>query len=77
MRIVISIIYCGLIVGMAILVLSSCRTQCPQSYSRRLIENSNPEDHVKRNVIVNGERYVIIEDTVSKRTIKIEHGSLY
>lgn len=77
MKIVISIISCGLLVGIAILLLSCCRTQCTYSYSRWLRENSNPINHVEKNVFINGEQYIITEDTVLNRTIEIERVDHY
>ena len=77
MKIIVFIIYCGLFVGIGILLLSSCRTQCTYSYSRWLRENSNPINHVEKNVFINGEQYIITEDTVLKTTIEIERVDHY
>lgn len=62
MEIVKSIFNYGLFVGIAILVLSSCRTICPPR------KRFNPVNYVEKSVFVNGEQYIITEDTVPKRT---------
>ena len=42
--------------------ISSCRTICPPR------KRFNPVNYVEKSVFVNGEQYIITEDTVPKRT---------
>lgn len=54
-----SFIYYGLFVGIAILVLSSCRSVGPPR------KRSYPVNYVEKNVFVNGEQYN--KDTINKQ----------